>query len=179
MPTPKPTQSPSDESISGVASGARLIKKYPNRRLYDTRSSVYVTLQEVKNFVLAGESLKVVDAKTQEDLTRSIYLQIILEEEAGGVPMFSEATLANIIRVYGHAMQGLMGHYLENNVQQFSNLQKQITEQFQPVSPDAWAQLVTQPGAAMQQMVGEWTQQSNQFLSQMQEQIAKNMGMKK
>jgi len=165
--------------MSSADTGSRLIKKYPNRRLYDTRSSAYVTLQEVKNFVLAGESLKVMDAKTQEDLTRSIYLQIILEEEAGGVPMFSEAALANIIRVYGHAMQGMMGHYLENNIQQFSNLQKQITEQLQPISPDAWAQMMTQPGAAMQQMVGEWTQQSNQFLSQMQEQIAKNMGIKK
>ena len=159
--------------------GRRVIKKYPNRRLYDTATSSYITLTDVKKMIMEHVDLVVQDAKSQEDLTRSILLQIILEEEAGGVPMFSEATLANIIRVYGHAMQGLMGHYLENNVQQFSNLQKQITEQFQPVSPDAWAQLVTQPGAAMQQMVGEWTQQSNQFLSQMQEQIAKNMGMKK
>ena len=63
--------------------------------------------------VVAGTALQVVDAKTNEDLTRSIFLQIILEEESGGVPMFSEVALANIIRFYGHSMQGFMGSYLE------------------------------------------------------------------
>jgi len=91
----------------------RLIKKYPNRRLYDTQTSSYITLADVKQLVLANEQFKVVDAKTDEDLTRSILLQIILEEEANGTPMFSSAALSQIIRYYGHTMQGMMGAYLE------------------------------------------------------------------
>ncbi len=97
----------------------RVIKKYPNRRLYDTDTSAYITLAEVKELVMDNERFVVRDAKTNEDLTRSILLQIILEEEAGGAPMFTEAVLANIIRFYGHAMQGFMGAYLEKNVQIF------------------------------------------------------------
>ena len=91
----------------------RVLKKYPNRRLYDTQTSGYITLADVKLMVLAGTDFVVRDAKTNEDLTRSILLQIILEEESGGVPMFSSQMLAQIIRFYGHAMQGLMGSYLE------------------------------------------------------------------
>ena len=87
----------------------RVIKKYPNRRLYDTDTSTYITLAEVKQLVMAHQSLVVRDAKTGEDITRSIFLQILLEEEAGGAPMFTEAVLANIIRFYGHTMQGFMG----------------------------------------------------------------------
>ena len=104
----------------------RLIKKYPNRRLYDTQTSTYVTLSDIKQLVMASESFKVLDAKTDEDLTRSILLQIILEEEAAGAPLLTEPMLANIIRFYGHAMQGYMGTYLERNVQAFMDLQDQI-----------------------------------------------------
>jgi len=95
----------------------RVIKKYPNRRLYDTDTSSYITLAEIKQLVMENEPCVVVDAKTGEDLTRSILLQIILEEEANGTPMFTAAVLANMIRFYGHAMQGLMGGYLEKNMQ--------------------------------------------------------------
>ncbi|HET7773207.1 MAG TPA: polyhydroxyalkanoate synthesis repressor PhaR, partial [Burkholderiaceae bacterium] len=90
----------------------RLIKKYPNRRLYDTQTSTYITLDDVKQLVINNEVFSVVDAKSNEDLTRSILLQIILDEEAGGAPMFSAPVLANIIRFYGHAMQGVMGPFL-------------------------------------------------------------------
>jgi len=76
----------------------RLIKKYPNRRLYDTETSTYITLTDVKQLVLENEEFKVLDAKTSEDLTRSILLQIILEEESGGLPMFSSPMLSQIIR---------------------------------------------------------------------------------
>src|SRR5262245_36166481 len=102
----------------------RLIKKYPNRRLYDTQTSTYITLADVKQLVLASEAFQVVDAKSGEDLTRSILLQIILEEEGGGVPMFSSNMLAQIIRFYGHAMQGIMGSYLEKNIQAFMEIQE-------------------------------------------------------
>ena len=81
----------------------RVIKKYPNRRLYDTDTSTYITLSEVRQLVIDNQNVVVRDAKTGEDLTRSILLQIILEEEAGGAPMFSEAVLANTgeIRILG------------------------------------------------------------------------------
>ena len=108
---------------------ARIIKKYPNRRLYDTETSAYITLADVKQFVLDVQDFKVLDARSGEDLTRSILLQIILEEESGGVPMFSADMLANIIRYYGHSMQGLMGNYLERSIGAFHEAQKKFQEQ--------------------------------------------------
>jgi polyhydroxyalkanoate synthesis repressor PhaR len=101
----------------------RVIKKYPNRRLYDTDTSTYITLAEIKRLVMDNESFVVRDAKTAEDLTRSILLQIILEEEANGSPMFTTPVLSHIIRFYGHAMQGMMGGYLEKNMQALMDLQ--------------------------------------------------------
>jgi polyhydroxyalkanoate synthesis repressor PhaR len=107
----------------------RIIKKYPNRRLYDTETSAYITLAEVKDLVMQYKDFQVQDAKTGQDLTRAILLQIILEEESGGVPMFSTQMLANIIRYYGHAMQGLMGSYLERSIITFHEAQKRFQEQ--------------------------------------------------
>ncbi|MEN9543461.1 MAG: polyhydroxyalkanoate synthesis repressor PhaR, partial [Pseudomonadota bacterium] len=109
--------------------GLRVLKKYPNRRLYDTRTSGYITLADVKQMVLGAEHFVVRDAKTGEDITRSILLQIILEEESGGVPMFTTQMLGQIIRFYGHTMQGLMGSYLEKNIQAFIDIQGRLTEQ--------------------------------------------------
>ena len=130
----------------GGLPGPRVLKKYPNRRLYDTQSSSYITLHDVKNMVLQAQAFQVVDAKTAEDITRSILLQIILEEETAGVPLFSTPMLANLIRFYGHAMQGMMGHYLEQNLQAFADLQQQLTHQsktfYDPTqfNTDAWGQ---------------------------------------
>ena len=107
----------SSSTSSSPCANQRVIKKYPNRRLYDTATSTYITLSEVKQLVMAHEPIVVKDAKTGEDLTRAIFLQIILEEEAGGAPMFTEAMLANTIRFYGHTMQGHMGSFIEKNVQ--------------------------------------------------------------
>ncbi len=106
----------------------RTIKKYPNRRLYDTDSSSYITLAEIKQLVMESEPLQVVDAKTGEDLTRSILLQIILEEEANGSPMFTAPVLSNIIRFYGHAMQSMMGGYLEKNMQMLMEMQSPLVQ---------------------------------------------------
>ena len=114
----------------------RIIKKYPNRRLYDTETSAYITLAEVKELVLQYKEFQVQDAKSGEDLTRAILLQIILEEESGGVPMFSTDMLANIIRYYGHAMQGLMGSYLERSIFAFHEAQKRFQEQAQSLYGD-------------------------------------------
>ena len=157
----------------------RLIKKYPNRRLYDTQTSSYITLQEVKAFVVAGEVFKVVEAKSNEDLTRSILLQIILEEESGGVPMFSEVALANIIRFYGHAMQGFMGNYLEKNVQTFIDLQMQMADQSKHLSPELWAQVMTTQSPVLKGLMGSYTEQSQEMLTQMQKQMLAAMGLKR
>jgi len=150
----------------------RVIKKYPNRRLYDTSTSTYITLVEVKQLVIDGAPVVVRDAKSGEDLTRSILLQIILEEEAGGAPMFSEAALANIIRFYGHAMQGFMGDYLEKNVQLFTEFQNRMAEQSKGFTPEAWAQFM-QLQPPMGGMMGNYVEQSQAMLTQMQEQMQK------
>jgi len=151
----------------------RVIKKYPNRRLYDTDTSTYITLTEVKQLVMDSELFIIRDAKTNDDLTRSILLQIILEEEAGGAPMFSEAALANIIRFYGNAMQGFMGAYLERNVQAFTDLQAKMAEQSKNVSPEMWAQLMNMQNPLMQGMMGSYVEQSKTMFEKMQEQMQK------
>ena len=156
----------------------RLIKKYPNRRLYDTRTSAYITLSDVKELVLGHEDFQVVDAKTGEDLTRSILLQIILEEESGGMPMFTSDLLSHMIRFYGHAMQGMMGKYLENNIKAFSDMQHKLQEQVRgiygdnnSISKDLWAQFMNFQGPALQNMMGAYVEQSKKMFQQMQEQV--------
>ena len=162
------------KKTSGVPKPAqRVIKKYPNRRLYDTDTSTYITLAEVKQLVLDNQSFIVRDAKTNEDLTRSILLQIILEEEAGGAPMFSEAALANIIRFYGHAMQGFMGNYLEKNVQAITDMQAQMAAQSKTLTPEAWASFMSLQNPMMAGMMGSYTEQSKTLFEQMQEQMQK------
>ena len=162
----------------------RLIKKYPNRRLYDTQTSSYITLTDVKQLVLANEEFTVVDAKSDEDLTRSILLQIILEEESNGSPMFSSAALSQIIRYYGHAMQGMMGSYLEKNVQAFTDIQHKFTGtsagsfEGKPFSPEMWTQFMSVQGPMMQGMMTNYIEQSKTLFIQMQEQMqsqTKNM----
>ena len=152
----------------------RVIKKYPNRRLYDTDTSTYITLTEVRQLVMDSAPFVVRDAKTGDDLTRSILLQIILEEEAGGAPMFTEAVLGNIIRFYGHAMQGFMGSYLEKNVQVFAEIQTKLTEQSKVVTPEMWSQFMSMQSPVLQGMMGNYyVEQSKSMLSQMQEQMQK------
>ncbi|MDI6750604.1 MAG: polyhydroxyalkanoate synthesis repressor PhaR [Rhodocyclaceae bacterium] len=161
-----------------MAETTRLIKKYPNRRLYDTRTSTYITLADVKELVLKHEEFRVVDAKSGEDLTRSILLQIILEEEAGGAPMFTSDLLAQMIRFYGNAMQGMLGQYLENNIMAFTEMQKKLQEQVKhlygdnaAMSKDLWSQFLTFQGPAMQSMMGAYVEQSQKMFQQMQENI--------
>ena len=156
------------EKKAAAKPAQRVIKKYPNRRLYDTDTSTYITLAEVKQLVMASHPIVVRDAKTGDDLTRSILLQIILEEEAGGAPMFSEAVLANIIRFYGHAMQGFMGSYLEKNIQTFTDVQARLAEQTQGMTPEMWKQFLGGQG-----IIGGYAEQSRAMLTQMQEQLQK------
>lgn len=156
----------------------RLIKKYPNRRLYDTKTSVYITLADVKKLVVDGAEFQVVDAKTGEDLTRSILLQIILEEEAAGAPMFSPDVLAQFIRSYGSAMQGMLGAYLERNMQLFGEIQKSLRDQSQKLygeptkfNEDLWKQFMNFQGPAMQGLVSAYLEQSRNVFMQMQQQL--------
>ncbi|TQE99997.1 MAG: polyhydroxyalkanoate synthesis repressor PhaR [Spiribacter salinus] len=106
----------------------RLIKKYPNRRLYDTAISSYITLADVKGLVLDGVEFQVTDAKTGADLTRTILLQIISEEEEGGEPIFSSELLAQIIRAYGGNMQNLLTSYLEKSMELWADQQREMRE---------------------------------------------------
>ncbi|MCE1161467.1 MAG: polyhydroxyalkanoate synthesis repressor PhaR [Thiomonas sp.] len=155
----------------------RIIKKYPNRRLYDSEASAYITLSDVKQLVMDGTRFVVQDAKTGDDLTRSILLQIILEEESGGVPMFSTVMLEQIIRFYGHAMQGMMGSYLEKNVQAFIDIQNRLSEQSRGVydnaalNPEAWTQFLNVQSPMLQNMMGNYLEQSKNLYMQMQEQM--------
>ena len=163
----------------------RLIKKYPNRRLYDTKTSSYITLADVKQMVHRQEEFQVIDAKSGEDLTRSILLQIILEEESGGVPMFSSDLLSQLIRFYGNAMQGVMATYLEKNIKAFQDMQKTLQEQSQRMygdnsraSQDLWAQFMNLQGPAMQSLMQAYMDQSQKMFAQWQEQMqsqARNM----
>lgn len=161
-----------------MADQIRLIKKYPNRRLYDTQTSSYITLADVKELVLENAVFQVVDAKSGEELTRNILLQIILEEEAGGAPMFTSDLLSQMIRFYGNAMQGMMGKYLESNIRSFTDMQAKLQDQVRSVygenatvSQDLWAQFLNLQGPAMQSMMGAYMEQSKKMYAQMQEQL--------
>ncbi len=167
------------EAASG---GARILKKYPNRRLYDTRHSSYITLADVKAMVLGSESFEVRDAKTGEDLTRSILLQIILEEETGGMPMFSAPMLAQLIRFYGHSMQGVMGSYLEKNLQTLADVQARFAEQSKGLcdvggpAPELWTQYLQGQAPMVQGLMGSYLDQSRKMFLHLQEQMAKQAG---
>ena len=169
---------------------ARIIKKYPNRRLYDTETSAYITLADVKQFVLDVQDFKVQDARSNEDLTRSILLQIILEEESGGVPMFSADMLSNIIRYYGHSMQGLMGNYLERSIGAFHEAQKKFQERTKslygnigagpaagaPIPPfgaDALSKLMHATPGVVPNLMGDYLEKSASNVVAMQEELRK------
>ena len=179
MPT---TRRPAAEGASADATAPRVLKKYPNRRLYDTSGSSYITLADVKQMVLEGVEFEVRDAKTGDDLTRSILLQIILEEETGGAPMFTATMLAQIIRFYGHAMQGMMGSYLEKNLQTFVEMQARMADQARGLydpkafTPEMWAQFMSGQAPMMQGLMGNYLEQSKNLFVQMQEQMQKQAG---
>jgi polyhydroxyalkanoate synthesis repressor PhaR len=161
-----------------MESTVRLIKKYPNRRLYDTKTSSYITLADVKQMVVKNEDFQVVDAKTNEDLSRQILLQIILDEESGGMPMFSSDLLSQMIRSYGSAMQGFMGSYLEKNLEGFQQMQKALQEQSQKLygdnsksSQEIWAQFMNMQGPAMQGLMQAYMEQSQKMFAQFQDQM--------
>lgn len=111
----------------------RVIKKYPNRRLYDTVESRYITLADIRRLVMDKVDFIVIDKKSQEDITRSILLQVIAEQEHAGEPLMSQDFLSQVIRSYGGAMQGFVGSYLEQSLKLLSSQQQQIREHMRGV----------------------------------------------
>ena len=108
----------------------RVIKKYANRRLYDAAASRHVTLDDIKQLIVAGEKVKVLDDKSGDDLTRSILLQIIADQEQLGQPILSTQVLEALVRFYGNSMQGFMSRYIDQGVQQFLQQQNTLQAQF-------------------------------------------------
>lgn len=171
-----------EQKTQSAETQLRLIKKYPNRRLYDTKTSSYITLADVKQMVLKQEEFQVVDAKSGDDLTRAILLQIILEEESGGSPLFSSDLLSQLIRSYGNAMQGMMGTYLERNMRAFQDIQKTLQEQSQKMyggsGQELWSQFMNLQGPAMNSLMQAYMEQSQKMFAQFQDQMqnqARNM----
>jgi polyhydroxyalkanoate synthesis repressor PhaR len=145
-----------------TANGKRVIKKYPNRRLYDTALSKYITLDDVRQLVLDSTEFVVQDAKTGEDITRSILLHVIIEQEAGDAPVFTTDVLTQIIRFYGDAVQGMAGMFLERSLHLFTEQQRSFQEQ---VSKN----MVNTPFAALTEL----TQNNLKVWRDMQEQFFK------
>jgi polyhydroxyalkanoate synthesis repressor PhaR len=111
----------------------RVIKKYPNRRLYDTVESRYITLADIRRLVIDRVEFVVIDKKTQEDITRSILLQVIAEQEHGGEPLMSRDFLSQVIRSYGSQMQGMLGSYLEQSLKLFTAQQREVRDRVKSV----------------------------------------------
>ena len=139
----------------------RIIKKYPNRRLYDTKVSSYITLEDVRKLVLDAEDFCVVDARSKADITRSILLQIILEQEEDGSPIFSEQVLSQVIRFYGDALQSTLTSYLDRSFGLFVEQQNSMREQMQSV-------VTTDPMSFMRDMTEKnlsmWKEMQDSFL---------------
>lgn len=162
-----------------MSSEKRVIKKYPNRRLYDTATSSYITLEDVKQLVVENVDVQVIDAKSQDDITRSVLLQIILEEESSGAPLFTYDVLTRLIRFYGNAMQGLMGGYLEKNLELFSQMQGKLQDQTRQMMSDSpmtqsknlWADFMKFQGPAAQNMMTNYLEQSTNLFVEMQNQM--------
>ena len=142
----------------------RTIKKYANRRLYDTTASRHVTLQDIRELVAGGEDIVVVDDTTGDDITRNILLQILAEQEQGGQPIISTEMLMQVIRFYGNPMQGMMTQFLDQSIASFLKQQQLWQKQFTEAMYET-------PMAAMQSIakrnVDTWTDLQKQMLDAM------------
>jgi polyhydroxyalkanoate synthesis repressor PhaR len=116
--------------MTETATEKRVIKKYPNRRLYDTVESKYITLEDVRKLVLEGVPFCVMDKKTDEDITRNILLQIIIEREEAGEPLLSTDSLTQLISYYGDSMQGFAGSFLDRSLALFAEQQRAFRDSF-------------------------------------------------
>lgn len=140
----------------------RVIKKYANRRLYDATASRHVTLDDLRKLIVSGAKIKVVEDKSGEDITRSILLQIIADQEQFGQPILSTPTLETIIRFYGDTMQGFMGRYLEQSVATFMQQQQAMQSQLTKLLPNT---PLSPFGDLMQQNLAIWQQMQESWLA--------------
>ena len=114
----------------------REFKKYPNRRLYDIQESKYVTVEDIRKLVLKGEVIRVLDSKTEKDLTRSVLLQIITEQESEGhEPLLTNRVLEQLIRFYGAPMQNVVSKYIEQSIKTFLEHEQNYRQRMQDFSP--------------------------------------------
>jgi polyhydroxyalkanoate synthesis repressor PhaR len=123
----------SDPPSEPGAKDPRVIRKYPNRRLYDTVESRYVTLADIRRLVVERIDFVVLDRKTQQDITRSILLQVIAEQEGGGESLMSRDFLSQVIRSYGNGLQDFVGRYLDESIQLFAKEQRELRDRFKNV----------------------------------------------
>ncbi|MCC2644642.1 MAG: phaR [Burkholderiales bacterium] len=159
----------------------RLIKKYQNRRLYDTATSTYIILEDIKQIIVEGDIVKVIDVKTNTDVTRSVLLQIILEEEVNRVPMFSNEFLFQIIRFYGKSFQSSLSPFLEQGVDLFKKMQKQFYEQIRdsygkerlPAGALLWREFMLQQGPKLEDVIKDYVHTNTNTFLEMQERLQK------
>ena len=121
------------QASEGGKNAPRVIRKYPNRRLYDTVESRYVTLADVRRLVVERVDFVVLDRKSQQDITRSILLQVIAEQEGAGESLMSRDFLSQVIRTYGSGLHDFVGRYLDESIQQFARDQRELREKFKNV----------------------------------------------
>ena len=159
----------------------RIIKKYQNRRLYDTATSTYIILEDIKQIIIDGDTVQVIDVKTQNDVTRSVLLQVVLEEEVNGMPMFSNDFLFQIIRFYGKSFQPSVSPFLEQGVDLFKKMQKRFYEQIRdaygreklPAGVELWSEFMNQQGPQLEDMIKEYVQNNTNAFLEMQGQLQK------
>lgn len=144
-----------------MAKQTRIIKKYTNRRLYDTERSRYITISDVRDLVVKSEDFAIVDANNGADITRSILLQIIIEQENGGEPLFTTEILSRMIRYYGNSMQETFTAYLENSISLFAEQQKQFQDQVKGVLNVSPMQAMTE---IMQKNIEVWSDMQERFI---------------
>lgn len=148
-------------------SSTRVIKKYPNRRLYDTEISSYITIEDVRQLIVDGEDFEVVDARSGADLTRQVLLQIISEHEQDGTPILSTELLSQIIRFYGDSLQGFMGTYLERSMHAFLEQQHQLRKQMDGlIDQTPWA------------MMNKLTERNMEMWQEFQKNLTGSLGQK-
>ena len=159
----------------------RIIRKYANRRMYDTATSTYMNLEDVKQLILSGEPIQVVDIKTNEDLTRSVLLQIILDGESSDSPILSNEFLVQIIRFYGKSFQPAVSPFLEQGIELFRKMQHNFYIQVKDtygrekvaLGADLWKEFMEQQGPQIQENIREYMQTNTNSFLQMQEQVQK------
>lgn len=157
----------------------RIVKKYQNRRLYDTATSTYIVLEDIKQIIIEGELVQVIDVKNGHDVTRSVLLQIILEEEVNGVPMFSNDFLFQVIRFYGKAFQSSLSPFLEQGIDLFRKMQKQFYEQIRdaygketlPSGVELWKEFMQQQAPKLEENIKEYVQNNTNVFLKMQEHL--------